>query len=322
VAYLSAEFLMGPHLGNNFVNLALEGSGQACHVGPRPRPPARAGGGAGARERRPRPPRSLLLDSLATLETSALGYGVRYEFGIVDQEIVDGWQVEKTDKWLGNPWGIMRPEWAVLVKLGGRTEHQRGADGRERVRWIPDRSVIGVPYDTPILGHDTNTANTLRLWRADLRLFADPVLDLPPRTFVFGGKAAPGYRMAKLIIKLITSVADVVNRDASVRDRLQVLFLPNSNVTSGQLIYPAADLSEQISTAGKEASGTGNMKFSMNGAVTIGTRDGANIELRDEVGAKNFFFLFGLSAAEGAEHVEPVPIELLSAEDARAGFLQ
>ncbi|HEY2685887.1 MAG TPA: glycogen/starch/alpha-glucan phosphorylase [Steroidobacteraceae bacterium] len=633
VAYLSAEFLMGPHLGNNLLNLGIFERVKECvselgfnfeELLQQEEEPGLGNGGLGRLA-------ACFIDSLATLEVPAVGYGIRYEFGIFHQEIIDGWQVEKTDKWLrhGNPWELPRPEWAVDVKFGGSTELYTDEHNRLRVRWVPHKTVIGVPYDTPILGYRTNTANTLRLWRSEavesfdfaifnsgdyygavnqkvaseniskvlypndeqargkeLRLeqqyffvscslqdmmrilrtqkipvdrfhekfavqlndthpavaiaelmrllldeellswdkawevtrqtFAytnhtllpealerwpievfgrilprllqiiyeinahfleevrmrylgdeariarlslidesgersvrmahlacvgshaingvaalhsellksdvlkdfyemwpwkfsnktngvtprrwmalcnpklsrlisehigsdwvkdlsklkelepladdaefrarwreikrynkenlarvamrktgvfidpdsifdvlvkriheykrqhlkvlhivsmyhaiksDPSRQMQPRTFVFGGKAAPGYHLAKLMIKLITSVGDVVNRDPDVRDRLKVVFLPNFNVTNGQRVYPAADLSEQISTAGKEASGTGNMKFQMNGAITIGTLDGANIEIREEAGAENFF-LFGLSTPE------------------------
>ncbi|MFM7221553.1 MAG: glycogen/starch/alpha-glucan phosphorylase, partial [Nodosilinea sp.] len=139
--------------------------------------------------------------------------------------------------------------------------------------------------------------NVLHIVTLYHQLKQNPNLDITPRTFIFGGKAAPGYTMAKLMIKLITAVGDMINKDPDLRNRIKVIFLPNYNVTNSQRIYPASDLSEQISTAGYEASGTGNMKFAMNGALTIGTLDGANIEIRDAVGAENFF-LFGLTTEQ------------------------
>jgi len=139
--------------------------------------------------------------------------------------------------------------------------------------------------------------NVLHIVTLYERIKLNPGIEITPRTFIFGGKAAPGYAMAKLMIQLVNAVGDVVNRDHDVAGRLKVVFLPNFSVKLGYGVYPAADLSQQISTAGKEASGTGNMKFSMNGALTIGTLDGANVEIREEVGAENFF-LFGLNAEE------------------------
>jgi starch phosphorylase len=633
VCYLSAEFLPGPHLGNNLLNLGtLDTVKRAMQeVGldfekllEQEEEPGLGSGGLGRLA-------ACYLDSLATLQIPSIGYGIRYEFGIFDQEIRDGWQVEIADKWLrlGNPWEISRPEIAIDVGFGGRTERYTDEKGRDRVRWIPARVVKGIAHDTPILGYKVNTANLLRLWSAEAvdsfdfesfnvgdyygaveekvasetiskvlypndaalqgkelrleqqyffvccalhdmvrihlqtapdvsrfhekyavqlndthpalaiaelirilldehgmdwesawditrhtmgytnhtllpealekwpvglfgsllprhleivyeinrrfldevrlrhpgdddrvrrlslidetggrfvrmahlacvgshavngvaalhsellrrdvlrdfsalwpekflnvtngvtprrfmmltnprlaelvtdaigsgwtrdleelsalkpmaedaafreewkrvkrlnrealaaevqrktgvrsdpaslfdvqvkrfheykrqhlnlmhvitvyhRLRHDPRYDAPPRTVLFAGKAAPGYMMAKLIIKLIHSVADVVNSDRETADWLRIAFVPDYNVKQSLRIFPGADLSEQISTAGTEASGTGNMKFAMNGALTIGTLDGANIEIREAVGAENFF-LFGMTVED------------------------
>tara|TARA_R100000005_G_scaffold96309_2_gene82249 strand:- start:6306 stop:8762 length:2457 start_codon:yes stop_codon:yes gene_type:complete len=164
--------------------------------------------------------------------------------------------------------------------------------------------------------------NILHVMHLYERVLSGETANLQPRCVLFGGKAAPGYAMAKLIIKLINNVATVVNRDPRLHDWLRVAFLPDYQVTAMEIICPGTDLSEQISTAGKEASGTGNMKFMMNGAITIGTLDGANIEIREAVGEDNFF-LFGLTAEEvEARHRNYDPVSSIAADDDLARVMQ
>ena len=171
VCYLSAEFLTGPQLGNNLVNLGIEAAARAAmrSLGQDfdallalEEEPGLGNGGLGRLA-------ACYMDSLATLQVPAIGFGIRYEFGIFDQEIRDGWQVEVTDKWLqkGNPWEIVPPETDFYVNFGGYTEPWTDSEGRYRVRWVPAGRVKGVPRDTPVLGYRVNTCNTLRLWMSE-----------------------------------------------------------------------------------------------------------------------------------------------------------
>jgi starch phosphorylase len=244
--YLSAEFLMGPHLANNLLNLGLE---QAAGT-------AMAGLGQN-------------LNAILECEEEP-------ELSAEDETFRQHWRTIKRAN-----------KQALAAYIHAHTGTELDPD------WLFDILVKRIhEYKRQHL----NVLHIVTLYR---RLKENPGLAIPARAFIFGGKAAPGYRLAKLIIKLINAVAETVNADPDVNSRMRVAFVPNLNVQNAQHVYPAADLSEQISTAGMEASGTGNMKFMMNGAVTIGTLDGANIEIRDAVGADNFY-LFGLTSEEVA----------------------
>jgi glycogen phosphorylase len=198
---------------------------------------------------------------------------------------------------------------APLAEDAAFRERFRAAKRRAKARfadWLAASSGVRVDPDSifdsqikRIHEYKRQLLNVLHIVVLYNRLRAGSSADIPPRTFFFAGKAAPAYRLAKLIIKLIENVAGTIDGDPAVRDRLRVLFLPEYNVTLAERLIPATDVSEQISTAGYEASGTGNMKFMMNGALTVGTRDGATIEMAREAGEENFF-LFGLTADQVA----------------------
>jgi starch phosphorylase len=189
---------------------------------------------------------------------------------------------------------VFREEWRRIKR---RNREALAAEIQRKTGVAPDPASLFDIQVKRFHEYKRQHLNLLHVITLYHRLKHDSGCDAPPRTVVFAGKAAPGYMMAKRIIKLVHAVAEVVNNDREIAGRLRVVFVPDYNVKHSQRIFPGADLSEQISTAGKEASGTGNMKFAMNGALTIGTLDGANVEIREAVGAENFF-LFGMTVED------------------------
>src|SRR6185436_4543012 len=217
--------------------------------------------------------------------------------GLLDSTIGDGWLTD-LDRLRGLEGFVDDPEFRQQWREVKRANKARLSNFLQTATGVQlDPSWMFDIQVKRINEYKRQYLSVLHIIRQYFRLKMDPTLEVAPRAYVFGGKAAPGYFMAKRIIKLVNAVGETVNNDPDVNRFMKVVFVPNFNVQIAHLIYPAANLSEQISTAGKEASGTGNMKFMMNGALTIGTLDGANVEIREEAGAENFF-LFGLTESE------------------------
>ncbi|SEH25934.1 glycogen phosphorylase [Magnetospirillum fulvum] len=220
---------------------------------------------------------------------------------LITQKIGDGWYTDLDQLRRLEPFADDPEFCAAFAEI-------KNANKRDVAVMISQRLGIGVDptslFDVQVKRiheYKRQLLNLLHVVVRYSRIRANPLLESQPRTVIIGGKAAPGYHLAKLIIKLVNDISEVVNNDPLVGRRLRLVFLPNYNVSTAELVMPAADLSEQISTAGTEASGTGNMKMAMNGALTIGTWDGANVEICEEVGEENMF-LFGLTAQEVARY--------------------
>jgi glycogen phosphorylase len=220
--------------------------------------------------------------------------------GVITQTIGPGWITDLAEL------RALRPLAADPALRTAFLEAKRSAKS-QLIEWLQKNAGMRVDPDSifdcqikRIHEYKRQLLNVLRIVTLYNRLRANPQLEMAPRTFFFAGKAAPAYHVAKLIIKLINNVAWTIDADPIAKDRLRVAFLPEYDVSLAELLIPAADVSNQISTAGYEASGTSNMKFMMNGALTLGTRDGATIEMAEEAGEENMF-LFGLTAQQVAE---------------------
>ncbi|KAL6203353.1 hypothetical protein ACLB2K_027053 [Fragaria x ananassa] len=322
--YLSMEYLQGRALTNAIGNLNVQSAYAEAlnklghdleNITEQEKDAALGNGGLGRLA-------SCFLDSMATLNLPAWGYGLRYRYGLFKQRIAKDGQEETAEDWLEkfSPWEVVRHDVVYPVRFFGRVHVN--PDGSRK--WVEGEILQALAYDVPIPGYKTKNTISLRLWDAkacseDFNLFQfndgqyesaaqlhsraqqemspEERKKATPRTVMIGGKAFATYTNAKRIVKLVNDVGAVVNTDPEVNSYLKVVFVPNYIVSVAELLIPGSELSQHISTAGMEASGTSNMKFALNGCLIIGILDGANVEIREEVGQENFF-LFGATADE------------------------